>query len=142
VIKIPNAAKHVLVALFTLAVLFLGREYFPVIPFEYNLQNVGLLLAIVVVSSLLPDLDTPISIISKCIRIIIILIVIYFIIVANYVYAIISLSILLIFHLLTHRGPLHRFFIGGLLSIPVFYFLGTVYGIGFLVGYFSHLIVD
>jgi len=141
VIKIPNAVKHILVALFTLAVLFLGREYFPAIPFEYTLHNVGLLLAIVIIGSLAPDLDLVTSVLGKIVNLILLGLVIYFVIIHNYVIAIILLAMVIILHLITHK-TFHHFWVGGLLSIPVFYFLGTVYGIGFLVGYFSHLIVD
>jgi len=141
VIKI-NAVKHVLIALSLITALFIGREYFPIIPFEYSTYNIGLLLAIVIASSVLPDLDFPVTYVARLIHVFLVIFIVYFVIIQNYLIAIILFAILLISYIINHRGFMHHWITAGILSLPLFYYVGTIYGVGFLVGYLSHLLVD
>lgn len=52
------------------------------------------------------------------------------------------LVLLIPLYLSTHRGFFHSISAGLFLSIPFFYFFGTVWGVMFFLGYSTHLLVD
>jgi len=78
--------------------------------------NQILFMTLVVLASILPDIDHPDSKLGKKVKI--------------------------IGFLFEHRGFFHSVFALVLFSFPVFYFLNPLYGLAVLAGYLSHMAID
>lgn len=114
---------------------------------EYDLWKI-MFLPLVLLYSILPDIDSESSIIARVINsflwIIILCLIILFVIFKNNFLlwgAVCAFAIILFIYTLRHRGFTHSIFAGILVSLPLIFIDKMVAGLAF-VSFLSHLIAD
>ena len=137
-----NWKKHLLFG----ALIFLLINFFYFynsVPFNYFDFIVGI--SIIMVYSILPDIDHPLSNITWIFILSSILMTLLYFLENNFLFIYLGIS-LLIFIFLTakvckHRGRIHSIIVGVLFSMPL-YFIGINFFFYGFIGYLSHLILD
>ena len=107
---------------------------------SFSIINAGWLLAIAFIFSLLPDVDIGTSLIRK---VLLVAFVIFIFINGMSLISYILGVLLIIIIFLPHRGIMHTFFMGALLSGMLwFYFHSIVFPIIALLNFVSHMVMD
>ena len=143
-----NYKNHILFAItLNIIVLFL-LFYYKVFRFEVSVSIVIYCFIIIILSSILPDLDSASSKIRGLIYFLMIFLIFYNLYVEDY-FTILFLSLLSFYILLMkHRAGLsglgtHSLILGLIIaSILYFYYNNILYFIVFIVSFYSHLLAD
>lgn len=110
---------------------------------DFGLKLFALALPITLFYSILPDIDTSASKARKIVFTLLLLALLYSMNNGGGVWSnIIVFLMLIVIWLLSHRGFTHSLACSILLSLPVGYFMGIVYGLVAWIAYTSHLILD
>lgn len=109
--------------------------------YDFTIQRLVMITALIFIYSILPDIDISSSKISKMFRIICLVLIIVFLFLNLVKLAIILSIILLILEFVKHRTFIHTLSFGLILSLPLLYIDYTTALFAFL-SYFSHLLID
>lgn len=119
---------------------------FVYISYKYKIFNLTLLeiisaAPILLIYSILPDMDISSSKISSLFRIIGLSIILAAVLLDLKILVISIASILLILQFVKHRKFIHTIVAGAIFSLPLLYFNYVIAILAF-IGYFSHLLID
>ena len=129
---------HFLVGLIVTAIASFIAFKFGYIPLD--IQNIGWLLGIAFVFSLLPDIDIGTSLIRK---VLLVAFIIFIFVNGLGLVSYILGAVLIVIIFLPHRGIMHTIFIGALLSGLIwFYFHNIAFSIIALLNFISHMVMD
>lgn len=109
--------------------------------FSFTTKQVVIACFIVLIYSILPDIDTPSGKLRRIFTPAILILALISIILQLYFVALIAVSVLLFLSFLKHRGKLHSLAAALVFSLPLMYY-DTFFCIFALIGYFSHLVLD
>lgn len=124
--------------LLVVLLLFLSYKYDL---FSFTTKQVVIACLIVLVYSILPDIDTPSGKLRRIFTPAILFLALIAIIIQLYFVALIAVLVLLFLSFLKHRGRLHSLAAALAFSLPLMYY-DIFFCIFALIGYISHLVLD
>lgn len=133
---------HVMIGLGVLAVLYYFNLTYKWIEVPVDNKSIITLGIVAIIFSMLPDIDSPTSTISKYATIGLGGIILYSFYVPEYRdYGIIAVIVLVLLRIVGHRKIIHSVLFALIISSPLLY-LGKIYFIVGVVAYISHIVSD
>lgn len=109
--------------------------------FSFNSEQIVITPLILLIYSILPDIDTPVGKLRKTFTPAILLIIVITILLKLYFISLIAALLLLALSILKHRGRVHSLTAALAFSLPLLYY-DMFYFVFALIGYSSHLLLD